>query len=109
MSILARNHIREVFSTPEAPSQEDESVLLERESRLDNAGIGYYEDKSEGLWYKMADGRNGDKEIMIIIGDDGVARPLSNFSSIVKNMGEVKQIRIYVRPEDRAMAKGALR
>lgn len=57
----------------------------------------------------MADGRNGDKEIMIIMGDDDVARPLSNFSSIVKNMEEVKQIRIYVRPEDRAMAMEALR
>ncbi|MCX6678330.1 MAG: hypothetical protein NTU95_10385 [Methanothrix sp.] len=55
----------------------------------------------ERLWYKLADGRNGDKEIMIIMGEDGVARPLSNFSTIVKNMGEVKQIRIYVRPEDR--------
>jgi len=46
---------------------------------------------------------------MIIMGDDGVARPLSKFSSIVKNMGEVKQIRIYVRPEDKMMAKEALR
>jgi HD superfamily phosphohydrolase len=109
MSIINRNHIREIYSTPEAPSQEDESELQEKKSRLDNAGISYYEDKSEGLWYKLADGRNGDKEIMIIMGEDRVARPLSKFSSIVKNMGEVKQIRIYVRPEDRVMAKEALR
>lgn len=109
MSIINRNHIREIYSTPEAPSQEDESELQEKKSRLDSAGIGYYEDKSEGLWYKLADGRNGDKEIMIIMSEDGVARPLSKFSSIVKNMGEVKQIRIYVRPEERVMAKEALR
>jgi hypothetical protein len=98
----------ESIPTSEAPSQEDESELQEKKSRLDSAGIGYYEDKSEGLWYKLADGRNGDKEIMIM-GEDGVARPLSKFSSIVKNMGEVKQIRIYVRSEYRVMAKEALR
>jgi hypothetical protein len=43
------------------------------------------------------------------MGEDGVARPLSIFSTIVKNVGEVKQIRIYVRPEDRMKAKEALR
>ena len=109
ISIINRNHIREIYSTSESPSQEDESELQEKKSLLDSAEICFYEDKSERLWYKLADGRNGDKEIMVIMGEDRAARPLSNFSSIVKNMGEVKQIRIYVKPEDRMKAKEVLR
>lgn len=53
--------------------------------------------------------RNCDKEIMIISGEEEGARPLSYFSTIVKNIGEVKQIRIYVKKEDRKRAKEALK
>ncbi len=109
LSIINRNHIREVYSTPEVPHQVDEAELREKKSRLERAGFWFYEDKSERLWYKLGDSKNGDKEIMIISGEEKSARPLSYYSSIVKNMGEVKQIRIYVKPEYRIRAKEALK
>jgi len=108
LSIINRNHIREVYSTPEVPNQEDETELREMKSHLEKSGLWFHEDKSERLWYKLGNSKNGDREIMIISGDEKNARPLSHFSSIVKNVGEVKQIRIYVRPEDRIRAKEVL-
>ena len=55
---------------------------------------------------------NGDdednKEIMIINGRDRKARPLSKSSTIVSNMESVKQIRIYVKPDDRTKAEEVL-
>jgi HD superfamily phosphohydrolase len=109
LSIINRNHIREVYYTPEVPSQEDEVKLKEKKSRLEEVGLWFHEDKSERLWYKLGDSKNGDKEIMIISSEEKSARPLSHFSSIVKNMGEVKQIRIYVKQEDRIRAKEVLK
>jgi len=40
---------------------------------------------------------------------DRSARPLSYYSNIVKNIGDVKQIKIYVKPEDRSRAEEVLR
>jgi hypothetical protein len=36
-------------------------------------------------------------------------RPLSDFSKLVKNIGEIKQMRIYVKPEDRNKAEEVLK
>ena len=60
------------------------------------------------LWYKFNVDDKENKEIMII-NDDGKAYPLSKDSSIVKNMGAVKQIRIYVKSGDREVAEEALK
>ena len=69
-----------------------------------------YVDISDKLWYALIYRKNGDKEIMVIAPGSGrSARPLSYYSSIVKNIGDVKQIRIYVWPQDRARAEVALR
>ena len=82
-----------------------------RRCSSEQAGVDFYEDRSEKLWYKLNDSKNGDKEIMIIAsGREKSASPLSNFSSIVKNIGDVKQIRIYVCwPQSRAKAEEVLR
>ena len=109
-AIMNRDHVREVYSTSEVPSPKDEAELQEKKKLLEEADIDFYEDKSEKLWYKLNDSKNGDKEIMIIMpGRDKSASPLSNFSSIVKNIGDVKQIRIYVWPHNRAEAEEVLR
>jgi len=60
--------------------------------------------------FELIDSKNGDKEIMVIAaGSERSARPLSYYSSIVNNIGDVKQIRIYVWPQDRAKAEEVLR
>lgn len=108
-AIMNRWHIREVYSTPEVPSQEDETELQGKKRALEEAGIAFYEDKSEKLWYNLNNSKNGDKEIMIVSRKDRSARPLSYYSNIVKNIGDVKQIKIYVKPEDRSRAEEVLR
>jgi len=108
-AIMNRWHIREIYSTPEVLSQEDEAELQAKKRSLEDAGIVFYEDKSEKLWYNLSNSENGDKEIMIVSRKNGSARPLSGYSSIVKNIGDVKQIRVYVKPEDRSKAEGVLR
>ena len=108
-AIMNRWHIREVYSTPEVPSKEDEAELLAKKRSLEEANIAFYEDKSEKLWYNLTNNKDGDKEIMIVSKKDGSARPLSYYSNIVKNIGDVKQIKIYVKPEDRTRAEKVLR
>jgi hypothetical protein len=107
---MSRHHVREVYSTSEAPTLKDEEELQAKKTLLDQADVDFYEDRSEKLWYKLNDNKNGDKEIMIIeSGNEKNANPLSNLSSIVKNIGDVKQIRIYVWPQSRAKAEEVLR
>lgn len=108
-SILNRNHVREIHSTPETPIDSDEKNKEDVKGKLDGQGIWYYEDKAEGLWYRLNIDEKENKEIMIISNGIRKARPLSQFSTIVRNMGEIKQIRIYVKPEDRRKAEEALR
>lgn len=109
-AIMNRDHVREVYSTPEVPNPEDETDLQAKKVLLEQAEVDFYEDRSEKLWYELIDSKNGDKEIMVIApGSERTARPLSYYSSIVNNIGDVKQIRIYVWPQDRAKAEEVLR
>lgn len=109
-AIMNRDHVREVYSTPEVPNPEDEADLQAKKVLLEQAEVDFYEDRSEKLWYELIDSKNGDKEIMVIAaGSERSARPLSYYSSIVNNIGDVKQIRIYVWPQDRAKAEEVLR
>lgn len=108
-SIIHRNHIREIHYTPETPSADDEKEVDRVKRKLKSRNIWFYEDKAEHSWYKLDTDDKEDKEIMIICDPDRMARPLSQFSSIVNHMGKIKQIRIYVRPEDRKKAQEALK
>lgn len=69
--------------------------------------MGSKDKAASGLWYKL-NTEEESKEIVIIKGLNREVSPLSTYSSIVKNMGEVKQIRVYVKPEDREKALGVL-
>jgi len=91
------------------PNEEDEEKSVAIKQKLADSNIWFYEDKApSGLWYKL-DTEEESKEVMIVKGQDRKASPLSNYSSIVRNMGEAKQIRVYVRPEDKEKAVGVLR
>ena len=103
-AILRRKHIREVYSTSETPKGEAEEKKKEIETSLDDEGIWYYEDEAKGLWYKLIEGGEEDREVMII-DKSGEVAPLHSYSSIVNNMGEMKQIRIYTKMEDKEKAK----
>lgn len=105
-SILSRDHIREVDYTPETPTEADEGRIEKNKEKLRKKNIQFYEDKAEKVWYKLNANKGENEEIMII--SDGTAYPLSKDSSIVKNMKNIKQIRIYTRSGDRELAKEVL-
>lgn len=106
-ALLDRNHVK-VAAGAEAPTEEDEQKLEDIKQQLTDNDIWFYEDKAtSGLWYKL-DTEEESKEVMIIKGRSRKASPLSTYSKIVKNMGEVKQIRVYVKPEDKEKAVGVV-
>lgn len=107
-SILSRDHIRVICFTSETPTEKEEKETEKNKEKLEKKGIWFHQDKAEGLWYKLNVDDKENKEIMII-NDDGKAHPLSNDSSIIKNMEEVKQIRIYVKSGDREKAEEVLK
>jgi len=107
-AILDRNHIKRIIETRETPTDRDEEEIESVKKKLKDSGIWFYEDKAaSGLWYKLNTDEES-KEIMIVKGENREVNPLSDYSSIVKNMGEIKQIRIYVKPEDKDKAAGVL-
>jgi uncharacterized protein len=106
-SIFDRNHIRLVYSTPETPTPADEAKKDQELKNLADNSIWFYEDnKARKSWYKLNNKDDRLTEIMIV--NDGKAKPLSNYSLIVKNMKGVNQIRLYVRHDDRERARGLL-
>ena len=107
-SILNRNHIRVVYHTPETPTESDEVENNEIKKKLEDKGIWFYEDKALKLWYKLNGDDEEDKEIMIISGKEKKARPLSELSPFVHNLKEVKQLRIYVKFDDKEKANEVL-
>lgn len=106
-AVVNRNHIRMIYQTPETPTDENEKTKNIKRQLLEDSGIWYYEDKADNVWYKLnTDEEN--REIMIVSKKNNEAVPLSEYSHLIKNLGEIKQIRLYVRPEDRSKAEEVL-
>ncbi|WP_028845456.1 hypothetical protein [Thermodesulfovibrio thiophilus] len=74
---------------------------------LADKDIWCFEDSATNSWYKFNSDREQKKEIFVI--KDGNPYPLSRESSIVRNMQEIKQIRLYVKPDDKTKAKEVLK
>jgi len=87
--ILNRNHYRRVYETSEVP---DIAELNEFEAIISKFKdeIGFIE-PAENSWY-----RKGNDDIPIVEEKNSQWKPLSEYSSIVKNMAPYKQKRIYV-------------
>lgn len=100
-SIIERNHIRAVYETREIPTDEELEELEKLEKELDSREIWYLRDEIKDSWYLLG------QEIMIIDEDDEVA-PLSEYSRVVRSLGETRQIRVYVKPEDKGVARDIL-
>jgi len=105
-AIVARNHIRMVYATSETPDADEEARKEEKKQLLENNSIWHYEDSATKSWYELNADDKEEKEIFIIQADE--VYPLSRESSIVRNMQEIKQIRLYVRPEDKDRAEEVL-
>lgn len=106
--ILARNHIRSVYETSEIPTLEDEAMLDKIKARLDSKEIWYLEDMANNVWYKLNKDERGREEIMIIAKDKSTS-PLSVYSRAVKNLGASRQIRLYVKADEREKTEKEIR
>lgn len=96
--ILERDHYREIDHTPEVPTADDiEQVAQWRESLGDLLAAEIPAEKS---WYKV-----GSADIQIRTeGPKREVKPLSTFSSVMRNVAPNRQVRVYVRREDREEA-----
>ena len=99
-SIVKRNHLRAIYETKEIPNDEEIEKIKKLEEKLNSEGIWYLEKESKGSLYRLS------QEIMII-DKNGKVSPLSEYSNVVKYLGEIRQIRIYVKPEDEKYCKQA--
>lgn len=106
-SILNRNHIRVIYETPEIPNEKDEKEKENNKKLLMDSEIWFYEDKADALWYKLKGSDEGTDEISIIY-DKGNVKPLETLSPAIKHMDHIKQIRLYVKPENKDKAMEVL-
>lgn len=100
-AILERKHLRAVYSTPEIPDESDKSLFEEKKEILNNHKIWYHIDKSRSEWYKMNKIEDEDNEIMVIATGKGHSQPLSTYSRIAKNIGNLNLFRIYINLDDK--------
>jgi HD superfamily phosphohydrolase len=96
--LAERNHFREVIHTPETPSASElEQLAKWREGLGDLLAAEMPAEKS---WYKA-----GPADIQILVDRPKLeVEPLSKYSSIVRSMEPIRQVRLYSRPEQRADA-----
>jgi HD superfamily phosphohydrolase len=101
--LATRNHYRVLVETPEVPTADDlERLSSWRQTIRELLQAEIAADKS---WYRI-----GPADIPVV-SEDGAATisPLSQYSSVVRGVEAVHQIRLYVRDEDRAEARHRLR
>lgn len=96
--LSSRDHFREVTRTPESPSSDDLARLNDWRTALGDLLAA--EIPAEKSWYKM-----GSADVQVLAETPtSEAKPLSTYSSIVRGMQPIEQVRLYVRPEHRADA-----
>jgi HD superfamily phosphohydrolase len=100
--LATRDHFRLVQETPEVPTADDLESLADWRRTL--AELLQAEIAADKSWYKI-----GPTDIPIISeGAPARVSPLSHYSSVVRGVEAVHQIRLYVRKEDRAEARRRL-
>lgn len=107
-AIVSRDHMRSIYETPASlinktgvlSDLNEDAILKKITKKLSLEGIPYVEDKpSNKPWYKY----KGVNDINII--DNNQIRGLSNYSKIVREMGNLNLIRIYTSGRDRERGK----
>ena len=100
-SIRERNLYRSVWNTSETPT-DDENERFDDIVRELGDLVGCVRDSSKS-WYSFHD-----QDLQIVPDNGGVphhGNPLSSYSTIVRNMSQVAQRGVYVKPSDRETAQ----
>lgn len=107
--IRRRDHYREVYHTPESPTDGDRTALDLIRNSLGNLVVTVESSKTSTYKLEASD-------ISVVTEDDvRRVRPLSHHSSVVRNLNQhpIEIVRLYSKPEDaetaRAKVTGLLR
>ena len=99
--LLERDHYRRVIETPETPKQDDRKRLDRWRDALGELLVS--EEHADKSWYKI------EKDIPILCEEEyPKVRLLSRFSSFVSKIESIKQIKLYVKKEDKDEANRRL-
>jgi HD superfamily phosphohydrolase len=98
-----RDHFREIVHTPEIPSADDMERLNRWRSALGDLLAA--EIPAGSSWYKT-----GPADVQVL-SDAPVqqVKPLSNYSSVVRSIQPVREVRLYARPETRGEARARIK
>lgn len=97
--LRTRNHFRLVYRTNEVPDEKNLQQLEQVKAKL--GPLVAAEESASKSWYKT-----GPTDIPVVDNlDEKTVKPLSYYSSVVKNLETNSQVLLYVRREDRAKAK----
>jgi HD superfamily phosphohydrolase len=100
--LVDRNHFREVTHTSETPSSGDLELLSKWREALGDCLAA--EIPAKNSWYKFG---LADVQVRGELPKAEV-QPLSKYSSVVRSMEPIRQVRLYARLEDREEAKNRL-
>jgi uncharacterized protein len=100
--LSSRQHYRQVYYTPETPSSGDLVKLDQARERIGDLVVA--EESSTTSAYKL------DGPDISVVSDDGarVLRPLSHYSSVVRNLNKIAITRLYARPERADIARSRI-
>lgn len=97
--LAARDHFREVYHTPETPTESDLEILQRVRTGL--AELVQAEERAEKSWYKV-----GTPDIPIVSDNPGrTVSPLSQYSSVVGRMAAIGKVMLYCRKDDAEKAR----
>ena len=89
-----RKHFRRIYETPEIATKDDMEKLEQIRTAL--GGLTASDQSAAKSWYKT-----GDPDIQVLNESNGnQAVPLSKYSSVVKNLAQNNQIKVFVQPEN---------
>jgi HD superfamily phosphohydrolase len=96
--LATRDHYREIIHTPETPTPDDLGRLQNWRHALGELLAA--ELPAEKSWYKA-----GPPDVQVVTESPAPeVKPLSTYSSVVRNIEPIRQVRLYARPERRAEA-----
>jgi uncharacterized protein len=97
--LRTRNHFRLIYHTNEVPDEKNLQQLEKVKAQLGSLVVA--EEPASKSWYKT-----GPTDIPVVDGlDETIVKPLSYYSSVVKNLETNSQVLLYARREDSAKAK----
>jgi HD superfamily phosphohydrolase len=96
--LATRDHYREIIYTSETPTPDELDRLQNWRDAL--AELLAAELSAEKSWYKA-----GPTDVQVLTeGPNPQVKPLSTYSSVVRSMEPIRQVRLYARPESRTEA-----